>query len=362
MNGRERTLRALDLGQPDIVPTYVHAMNVASIIRIGRHFAEGLPEVMPLHLMTPRQTMNVADTLMLIHEELDIDGITAVPLESEEDIGGQRFRNEWGIVKERSPHGLPVPVGHPIGSAADLDAYRRPTPDPHKAAFVARIQRDRFHGRKALYFMVRGVFTSSWYLRGMERLLMDFVRAPELVERLARLVTDYDLELLELAAAHGVDVIVLDDDLADKHNALISPRHYRRLVAPFHRELVERAHALGMKVLLHTDGRVWPLLEAFVEVGFDGLNPLEPDAGMELGEVKRAVGDRLCLVGNIDCGALLCHGTTEDVEAEVVRAIAAGAPGGGYILCDSNSIHPGVRPENFIAMMHAARRHGAYAP
>ena len=361
MNGKQRILTALDGGTADRVPTYVHGINEASIIRAGRHFTDGLPDIKPAHFMEPDELMKLADTLMVLHEELEIDGITGVPLEEEEDLDDDHFRNDWGIVKARSPHGLPVPVGHPIATEADLDAYERPRPEAGRCTFVAELQRARFGEEKARFFMVRGVFTNSWYLHGMEPLLLNFIRAPRFVHKLARLVTEYCRDLIDLAADVGVHAIVMDDDLADKHNPMISPRHYAEFVQPYHTELVAHAHDLGMKVVLHSDGNVWPLLDQMAATGIDGINPLEPEAGMDLEKVKQAYGDRLCLVGNIDCGELLCNGTPEEVEAVVRHAIEVAAPGGGYILCDSNSIHPGVAPENFIAMMRAAKRYGAYA-
>jgi uroporphyrinogen decarboxylase len=95
-------------------------------------------------------------------------------------------------------------------------------------------------------------------------------------------------------------------------------------------------------------------------MGYDGLNPLEPQAGMALKRVKDYCGDRICLLGNIDCGELLCHGSEEEVVAAVYQAIQDAAPGGGYILCSSNSIHPGVKPENVVVMMRAAQEYGVY--
>ena len=50
----------------------------------------------------------------------------------------------------------------------------------------------------------------------------------------------------------------------------------------------------------------------------------------------------------------------EEVEQSVRETIAAAAPGGGYIISSSNSVHPGCRPENYIAMVRAARKYGDY--
>ena len=51
---------------------------------------------------------------------------------------------------------------------------------------------------------------------------------------------------------------------------------------------------------------------------------------------------------------------SEDVEEAVKETIAKASPGGGHIMASSNSIHPGVNPENYKAMVEATRRYGEY--
>ena len=136
---------------------------------------------------------------------------------------------------------------------------------------------------------------------------------------------------------------------------------FEDIIHPFNRQLVDRAHDLGLKVVRHSDGNLWSLLDLLVATGYDGLNPLEPQAGMTLKKVKQHCGDKICLLGNIDCMDLLPDGTTEQVEAAVKQAIEDAAAGGGYILCSSNSLHPAVNPENCIAMFEATKKYGAYS-
>jgi uroporphyrinogen decarboxylase len=97
-----------------------------------------------------------------------------------------------------------------------------------------------------------------------------------------------------------------------------------------------------------------------VDAGPDAINPLEPVAGMDMKRAKDQYGERVCLVGNIDCGQLLSHGTVDQVEASVRHCIADGAVGGGFILSSSNSIHSSVKPENYLAMVRAGQRYGRY--
>lgn len=90
------------------------------------------------------------------------------------------------------------------------------------------------------------------------------------------------------------------------------------------------------------------------------LSSLEPVAGMDLATTKRLIGDRMSLVGNVDCEHLLPHGTPEDVRQAVRKCIEDASPGGGYIVSSSNSVHSSCRPENLIAMVEAVKEFGNY--
>jgi uroporphyrinogen decarboxylase len=180
----------------------------------------------------------------------------------------------------------------------------------------------------------------------MQHLLMDYTLNPNLVYSLARTTTDYDLALIELASKVGVDVIILEGDLAGEQSTLVSPSHYKDFIKPYQLEIVDCAHEHGLKIIKHSDGNMWPILDDLIDIGFDGFHPIQPDC-MDISEVKEHVAGQLCLIGNIDCRDLLCIGTEEKVEDVVKHTIKIAAPGGSYIIMSSNSIHPGVKPENY---------------
>jgi len=98
-----------------------------------------------------------------------------------------------------------------------------------------------------------------------------------------------------------------------------------------------------------------------VSTGIDGIHPLDPEAGMNIKEVKDKYGDRVCVIGNIDTGKLLSESTPEEVDKAVRDTIMEVAPGGGYIIASANSIHSKVKPENYLAMLKATRLYGNYS-
>ena len=81
---------------------------------------------------------------------------------------------------------------------------------------------------------------------------------------------------------------------------------------------------------------------------------------MDIASLKEKYGDRICFFGNVDCAYTLVYGSEEDVRREVRRIIDVAAHGGGLIVASSNSIHSFVKPENFLMMIHEARRYGRY--
>ncbi|MRR30778.1 uroporphyrinogen decarboxylase, partial [bacterium] len=66
------------------------------------------------------------------------------------------------------------------------------------------------------------------------------------------------------------------------------------------------------------------------------------------------------LIGNVDCSTVLVSGPMEALRAETEQVIRAAAPGGGFLLSTSNSVHPGVVPEYYLAMLETAREIGKY--
>ena len=89
------------------------------------------------------------------------------------------------------------------------------------------------------------------------------------------------------------------------------------------------------------------------------LHSLDPLAGVDIAEVKRLYGDRVCLIGNVNCG--LMDSDTEDEVVESARyALRQGMPGGGYIFSTSNCIYTGMPLSSYERMLEVRRVEGNY--
>ncbi len=359
MNGKERMVCALSLETPDRVTHWELAYNESSVISIARHFTDDLPEADYVQRMTLEDKLKLFEALILIQEELDVDGVTLRILPEAEFLDAETFKDDWGTVFRFDPSGEALVVGGPIRDETDLKGFQPPKVREDSLASLAYIA-GRFNGERAAVLSVQCPFRRSWNLvGGMEHLLLAYGDNPSLVHSLARMVTDYTLEALEIGIGIGADIISLDGDLAYSGGMIMSPKHFREYLAPYYREIIDFVHRSGRKIFKHTDGDHWSIMEDFLDLGFDGIHPIQPQC-LDLAKVKEEIGNRICLMGNIDCLDTLVNGSTRDVEEEVQRAIKIAAPGGGYILASSNSIHPGVKPDNYIAMVQAAHKYGRY--
>jgi uroporphyrinogen decarboxylase len=270
------------------------------------------------------------------------------------------YIDEWGVTYKSGPEVVSHPIRGPIQTIDDLKSYTPPDPDAsYRLGKLPDLVR-RFKKKKAIIFSHRAAFMWSCYLNGIDNLLMNFLLQPEFAHLLLDKVVRTNEKIIRNAIKAGADIIVLSDDYASNNGPLMSPDVFREFILPMLKRVVDTVHEDGGYVIKHSDGNIWSLLDMIVGTGIDGLNPMEPVAGMDIGEVKQKYGDRVCLVGNIDCGWLLSKGSVEDVEFAVKECIRKASPGGGHIISSSNSIHSSVKPENYLAMINAAKRYGWY--
>lgn len=248
------------------------------------------------------------------------------------------------------------------GAITSHELFERfPWPDPDRLDYseYEAVRSLMPAGMKAIAAM-GNVFDAVWRLMGTETFFYSLMDDPALVERMFERVGSLQYQvILRILEFDSVGAVWMGDDIAYTEGLLVSPALLRRHVFPWFKKIGEACKAKGLPYLYHTDGNVSAVLEDIIEIGFNALHPIEPKA-MEINALKRSVGDRLCLIGNIDLGYTLTLGTPQEVEAEVKERIRTLAPGGGYCVSSSNSITEYVPLENFRAMIEATFRYGRY--
>lgn len=218
---------------------------------------------------------------------------------------------------------------------------------------VAELGKDRF---------VMGVadveIGSTW--DWAEVFLVGLIKAPSLIHRYLDARLRSTLLLAEAMLERGVDGLHGGYDWAASNNPMFAPKHFDEFVFPRLKQITDLCHRYGKVFVKHTDGNVNRLVPGMIKAGVDGFQAIEPRAKMDIAQLKRDYGDRLTLIGNVDCSTVLINGPAEDVVEQTKTVIRSAAMGGGFLLSSSNSIHPGVQPTLYLAMLETARQYGNY--
>ena len=239
-----------------------------------------------------------------------------------------------------------------------------PHPDPARLREnIRRVYADlqRRYGDR-IYLMgslFSGLWESATQVMGLPAFAVALRRNPDHVRRMVKHYESLYLAALHATADAGMPGFVYSDDMGFKSGPQTSPRVLDEFFGPSLRRITEAAHQRGLKIIIHSCGNVNQLLDLFVDWGFDGVHSLEPTAGIDLAEVKKRVGSRMCIFGNLDIAHVMSDGTRQEVEEAVKAALRAAAQDGGFIMAMTNS-HNAVKVENTRWMIEFTHRYGTY--
>ncbi len=216
--------------------------------------------------------------------------------------------------------------------------------------WLANVAEVRSRLGEVFYFpSVRNVNLCPLYHEvGLEQFSYYLADCPDIIDELLELNTIVsEAWVAHLPADHGVEAVFLADDIAFKTGPFMSPAWFEQHYFPRLARVIAAWHAKGAKVLFHSDGHLMPLLDQLVECGIDGLNPIEINANMDVGEIHRR-HPNLWMTGGIDLAQLLPHGSPREV-ADVVRATIDAAEG-KIMIGSSAELQNSVPLANFLAM------------
>jgi hypothetical protein len=160
-------------------------------------------------------------------------------------------------------------------------------------------------------------------------------------------------------AGDSIDVIMIcGTDFGTQNSQFCSPATFDELYAPYYRQVNDWVHRhTPWKTFKHSCGAVRPLINRFIEVGFDILNPVQCSAtDMDPVRLKADFGDRLVFWGGgVDTQHTLPFGTPAEVTAQVTARLRAFSPNGGFVFNTIHNVQARTPTANLIAMVDAVR-------
>ena len=355
MNSKERVLTVLAHEEPDRVPIDYSA-NPGIDRRLKQHF--GLKENDGQGLL---RALGV-----------DFRGVNPpyVGPKLHEDVP-DRHVNIWGIRTRWVEHesgGYWDYCDFPLRDATveEVEAWPMPSPDDHDYSAV-RSQCERLKD----YCVKTGgagqgdIINSTGMIRTMEQVLVDLlVDEPACLRYIDRKI-DIQVEILSRtleAAAGGIDMVCIGEDLGTQIGPLIGLELFRKHIRPRRQRFVDLAKAHDLPVMIHSCGSSSWAFDDFIEMGINVVDTLQPEAkDMAPAYLKERYGDRLAFHGCISTAGPVATGTVEETVADVRETLGVMMPGGGYAFAPTHQLQDNSPTENVVAMYEAAKEHGRYA-
>jgi len=197
-------------------------------------------------------------------------------------------------------------------------------------------------------------------LVGAGNMMMHSVDNRGFIEELLDIIHEWSKRRLEIVLEEKVDTVQFSGIY--ESTAFWSPEDFGELFRPRVKEYADMAHQAGARFHYFSDAQIMGQLETFRDMGVDALSYLNPPpmGDADLAEIKRRVGDSICLWGGISAPLTIEQGTAEEVRDAVVCAIRNAAPGGGFILATADAIMKESAHDNMMTMIDTCREHGRY--
>lgn len=352
MTPRERVLCVLRHRQPDRVPRMVNFYPWEFPQHPGREAGEVFDcDIRFVEIEAPARQNEFLKYLRTLPQDTFV-GSKAI----------LKTYHDWGYHPEIDRHA-------PLGDAQTIaEIAAAPLPD-----FMSRLDLPRLRAQveawhKKGYAVMASpphlggeLFETAWRMRGFEQFMYDLIENPPLVDYLVEQLTAIHLAVSVALARAGIDLLALDDDVAERTRMLISPKMWRRYFKPAVKIIIDTARAanLDLHIFWHSDGNIEAIVPDLIEIGVDILNPVQPDS-MDAARLKQQYGKRLSFFGTVGTPRTWAWADPAEVREEVRERIQSVGKGGGLIISPAYDLEPEFKYENVVAFFEAVEEFGAY--
>jgi len=269
--------------------------------------------------------------------------------------------NEWGMrFRDSGMYNefVEYPLAH-LRDAQQVESYPFPEPEAPGRFDLAEQQVKKYSDHYGMIAdLETSIFETSWYLVGLEKFLVDLTMGQPYIDTLMDRVMSINIDIGKKLIALGADVIWCGDDFGMQHGMIMDPDTWRLHFKPRIKLMFDAFRKVNpdIKIAWHSCGSIVPIIEDFIEIGLDILNPLQPKAkGMDPEFLKTEYGQDLIFFGGVDIQDLLPNATPARIKSEVRRLIDILGRDGGYIVAPAHNIQPDTPVENVLAFYEAIR-------
>ncbi len=357
MTQKQRVLSAINRQPHDCPPLFA---------TLTPQMAQKLSAYLGLPYEAPEDSLlstRISHTRLLTSLGNDCVGIAAcTPKERPIKVSPEGLiTNEYGMVFKNA--GLyneffEFPLAH-ADAQADIQNYDWFDPEwPSRFTLATAVVKEYGEKYAIVADLETTIFETSWYLTGLEKLLLDLLLEPEYLPALLDKIMQINLITGTKLIEAGADIIWAGDDFGMQSGMMLDVESWRKHFKPRIKYLFELFKKVNpnLKIAWHSCGSILPIIPDFIEIGLDILNPLQPLAeGMNPEYLVENYGHDLVFFGGIDIQELLPNGSIRQIREEVTRRIEVFGKYNGYICAPAHNIQPDTPVENVMAFFEAVK-------
>ena len=261
------------------------------------------------------------------------------------------YTDEFGCVWNVGQNGIIGEVKNPMFKDwAELDNYHM----PWELINDMNLSNANESCKKSDKFVLVGThirpFERMQFMRGTEDLLMDIASGEPQVEKLGKMLHEFNMIELEKLVNTDLDGISFMDDWGSQLSLLINPVTWRAIFKPMYKDYCDLAHSKEKYIFFHSDGNIESIYPDLIDIGIDAVN--SQLFCMNIERLVNNYGDKIAFWGEVDRQIILPFGTTDDVRMAVDKVANAvitknGKRTGAIAQCEWNAYNP---YENVLAV------------
>jgi len=181
-------------------------------------------------------------------------------------------------------------------------------------------------------------------------------KCKEILMRFAKAIAGHVQEQIDA----GVDALCVSAPYSGQN--FISREMFEEIIAPAQKIIVDVCKTNKVPCYCHTCGSIDDRLELIIDVGFNGIECLDPPplGNVKLEDAVNRIGDRAFIKGNIDPVNVLLNGSVEQVREDVRHRLEIGMQARGFILSTACTIAPYTPPDNLDVLFEMVEKYGYY--
>ena len=272
---------------------------------------------------------------------------------------GSWWTDIWGTGWHKEfPDVMGFPKKCPLAEVKNLKTYK--WPDPNDERIVKKIFEDAKNWNPEETFLMGShrdtLWEKTYMLVGMENAMMYFYDEPGFMREVLRRIMDFQVAMQKHYLSAGVEIVLTSDDLGTQIAPLLSPELVREFLLPEYKRLMSVYREKGVYITHHSCGNIVQMIDIFLEMGINILNPVQASAN-NLYELREKTMGRIALDGGISSG-LIVTGPIERIRQEVKEKMRLLGKNGGYF-CNADQGMPWPK-EHYAALRDAVEEFGKY--